>query len=174
MFLTLVGLAVAVFVFLVMKKPDNFRYERSVIINAPAAMIFPHVNGTKAWLAWSPWVKMDPDAKMAFSGPDTGVGASTSWVGKKTGEGSSTVVESKPSELIKFRLDFLKPMKATNIAEFTFAQQASGTLVTWSMYGKNTLFSKFFSVFVNCQKMVEKQFQQGLNDLKTLVEGEKK
>ena len=55
-----------------------------------------------------------------------------SWVGNnKVGEGSMTITESRPSEFIQFKLDFLKPFKATSTAEFTFKAEGSHqTVVT--------------------------------------------
>ena len=161
----------AVFYKIIQSKPDDFRVTRSATINAPAAEIFPHVNDLHKWLPWSPWVKLDPNARNTFDGPSAGEGAKTSWVGNnKVGAGSMLITESRPFELIQIQLDFLKPMKATNIAEFTFTPQGNATQVTWTMTGKNNLLSKTVSLFINCEKMVGKQFEQGLASLKNIVE----
>jgi hypothetical protein len=82
--------------------------------------VFAQVNDFHNWEAWSPWAKLDPAAKATFEGPHPGKGAIFRWAGnEEVGEGSMTITESRPSELIKIKLEFLKPFEATNTAEFT-------------------------------------------------------
>ena len=80
------------------------------------------------------------------------------------------ITESHASALIRFKLEFLRPFKATNVAEFSFNSAGSQTEVTWSMTGKNNLFFKLFGLFMDCDKMVGKDFEKGLASLKTVVE----
>ena len=94
-----------------------------------------------------------------------------SWDGnKKVGAGRMTIVASRPSDMIRIRLEFLRPFKATNMAEFRFHCEDAQTVVTWSMSGKSNLFFKVFSVFVNCDDMVGKDFERGLASLKSVAE----
>src|SRR5690349_1231288 len=119
----LLVLAVLVVGFLVVValQPAEFKVTRSAAMAAPAAAIFPHVNNLHVWKAWSPWAKMDPNAKETYEGPAAGTGAVMRWAGNmKVGEGAMTITESRPNDHIRFRLDFLKPMAATNTAEFSF------------------------------------------------------
>jgi hypothetical protein len=81
-----------------------------------------------------------------------------------------TITESRPNELVQFKLDFLKPFKATNTAEFTFKPEGNQTTVTWSMYGKNSFIGKAVGLFINCDKMVGGQFEQGLAQMKSVAE----
>lgn len=169
--LIIIALAVIIVLVLAAKQPDNFTYTRTSSINAPAAKIFPHVNNLHNWDAWSPWAKLDPNAKNSFEGPEAGVGAKMSWSGNnKVGVGSMTVAESRPSDYIKFNLEFLKPMQANNTAEFSFKPEGDQTVVTWSMSGTNKFMNKIFGVFMNFDKMVGAQFEQGLASLKDVVE----
>lgn len=173
-FLMLLTLAVIIVLALAAKQPDNFTYTRTGSINAPASAIFSHVNNLHNWDAWSPWAKLDPNAKNSFEGPDEGVGAKMSWVGNnKVGVGSMTVTESRPNDFIRFKLEFLKPMQANNIAEFSFIENGNHTTVSWGMSGTSNFMSKVFNVFVNCDKMVGGQFEQGLASLKDVVENKK-
>jgi hypothetical protein len=150
-------------------KPDEFVVTRSATINAPASVVFGNVNDLKKWEAWSPWVEMDPESVATYAGPAAGKGASTHWAGKKSGEGTMTITESNASA-IKFQLDFIKPMKATNTADFTFKTEGNSTVVTWGMYGHNNFLSKMMSVVMNCEKMVGDQFDKGLANLKAISE----
>jgi hypothetical protein len=97
-----------------------------------------------------------------------------SWAGNnKVGVGSMTITESRPSEYIQFKLEFLKPMQATNTGEFSFKPEGDQTTVTWSMNGSNNFMGKVMSLFMNCEKMAGGQFEKGLASLKEIVENAK-
>lgn len=165
-----VVIVVSVFTIVVATRPSYFRVERSVTIAAPAATIFPHVNSSRAWEAWSPWPKLDPKMKVAYAGPAAGVGSSTLFESKKAGTGSSTIVESREPDSIRFRLDMTKPFAGTNDVLFTFKPDGARTVVTWEMTGESNVMTKIVGLFVSCERMVGGEFEKGLNDLKTLVE----
>ena len=159
------------FITVVAGRPDEFIVTRSTQISAPPEKIFPHVNDFHKWEAWSPWAKMDPACKYSYSGAAAGVGAGFAWDGnKKVGAGGMTIIESAPNDLIRIKLEFLKPFKATNTAEFTFKFAGNQTAVTWSMSGKNNFFFKAFGLFLNCDDMVGKDFAKGLAAIKSVVE----
>ena len=169
----LIVLAVAVIVLLVVaaRQPDEFRVSRSSVLPVAPSIVFPHVNELRKWEAWSPWARLDPNAKSTFEGPPAGTGAVMRWAGNKNvGEGSMTITDSRPNEMIQFRLEFLKPFKATNTAEFVFKLQGNQTQITWSMYGTNNFLSKVIGLFINCEKMVGGQFERGFANLKEVVE----
>jgi hypothetical protein len=165
------GFIALLFIIVVIGQPDDFKLSRSAKISAPPEKIFPHVNDLHKWEAWSPWAKLDPQAKNSFSSPNAGLGTSMAWEGNcKVGVGKMTITESQPAAIVRFRLDFEKPMQATNTAEFTFLPDGGGTMVTWSMAGKNSFGGKVFGLFMNCDKMVGGQFEKGLATLKSLAE----
>jgi len=163
---------IAILIFIVIAgRPDEFTVMRSGKISAPPELIFPRVNVLRNWEAWNPWGKMDPNCKMTYDGPPAGVGAGYAWAGnKKVGEGRLTITESKPNELVRLKLEFLKPFKATNSAEFTFQPEGNQTVVTWSMSGKNNFMSKAFGLLMNFDKMVGGDFEKGLAAMKVLAE----
>jgi hypothetical protein len=170
--LIVVAVVVVLFIVVVALRPSDFRVTRSATISAPAEDVFAQVNDLHKWEAWSPWARLDPAAKQSYAGPPAGTGASFSWAGNnKIGEGSMTITESRPAELVRFRLDFLKPFKGTNIAEFTFKADADQTAVNWSMTGKYNFMAKAVGLFINCDKMIGCQFDKGLATLKSLAEG---
>lgn len=152
-------------------QPDEFKLSRSAIIAASPEKIFPYVNDLHQWDAWSPWAKLDPNAKHAFEGAASGAGAAMTWSGnKKIGEGRMTITESAPNDLIRFKLEFVRPFKATNTAEFAFQSQRDQTVVTWSMSGQSNFFFKVFGLFANCDDMAGKDFEKGLAAMKSVVE----
>ena len=169
-------LAVVVVGFLafVATRPSAFHIERSARIAAPPAVVFAQVNDFHRWEGWSPWAKMDPAMKTTYSGAPAGEGAAYAWVGNsQVGEGKMTITGSKPTDHIVVRLEFLKPMAATNTATFTFTPAAGGTDVTWAMDGNNGFVAKGFSVVVNMDKMLGAYFDQGLAAMKTVAESER-
>lgn len=152
-------------------RPGDFCVSRSLAITAPAETVFSLVNTLRQWEAWNPWGKLDPNAKMTYDGPPAGVGASYAWAGNaKVGEGRSTIVESQPSQLVRFRLEFFKPMKGVNMAEFTFKPEGAQTAVTWTMTGKYSFIGKMFHLVIDCEKMMGGQFEKGLAAMKTIAE----
>jgi uncharacterized protein YndB with AHSA1/START domain len=170
----LIGLAVVVVVFVIIiaTRPDDFRVTRSATIAAPPAAMFDQVNDFHKWDNWSPWAKLDPTCKNTFDGAPAGKGAVFAWDGNnKVGAGRMTVTESQPPELIRINLEFLRPFKATNTAEFTFKPEGNGTVVTWGMFGKSNFLSKAFGLFVNCDNMIGKDFEKGLAQMKAVAEG---
>jgi hypothetical protein len=168
----LIGLVVviAVFLIIVALRPVDFRVERSATISAPAALLFEQVNDHHKFAVWNPFLKLDPNVKNTYSGPDSGIGAVCSWEGNsKIGAGSATIIESKPGELVRQRMDWKRPMEGTSTVEFTFKNVGDKTVVTWAMYGKNNFMGKLVSLFMDCEKMVGPQFEQGLAELGKVV-----
>ncbi|MEY4388257.1 MAG: hypothetical protein RLY20_3540 [Verrucomicrobiota bacterium] len=167
------GILAILFIVIVAGQPDDFAMSRSARFAVAPEKVFPHINNLHHWQAWSPWAKLDPNAKNSFTGPDAGSGAAMAWEGNcKVGVGKMTVTDSQPNSIIRFRLDFQKPMQATHTAEFNLLPDAGGTVITWSMSGKNNLMGKIMGLFMNCEKMVAGQFDQGLANLKAIVEGD--
>lgn len=169
----LFGLVAVVVIFCVIAamQPAQFSVSRSLIINAPADKIFAAVNDFRRWENWSPWAKLDPNAKTEFSGAPSGEGAVMAWDGNhEVGKGSMTITESQAPSLIRMRLDFIKPMAGTNDVVFQFQEQDGGTLVTWSMSGHNNFIAKVISLIIDCEKMIGGYYEEGLANLKTLTE----
>ena len=170
---TLIVLAVLVgiLVIIVSLRPVDFRIKRSATIPAPPNVVFQRVNDFHLWQAWSPWARLDPNCKNSFEGAAAGAGAMFAWSGnKKVGEGRMAIVESKPGEYIRLNLDFVKPFEGHCVTEFTFKPESGGTLMTWTMTGKNNFVARAVTLVMNCDKMIGGQFEQGLANLKEVVE----
>jgi Polyketide cyclase / dehydrase and lipid transport len=152
-------------------RPNTFRIERSVLIKGTQARIFGNINDLSKWPTWSPWEKLDPKVQRTLSDPTSGVGASYAWEGnRKVGKGSMEIVESVKSNKVVMKLEFYKPFRASNIAEFTLTKKGTSTEVTWAMYGPQPYKSKLMGTLMDIDGMVGKQFAEGLANLKALVE----
>lgn len=164
-------IAVVALVTVISTRPSEFRVSRSTTISAPPSVVFGQVNDFHEWEAWNPWGKLDPDMTTTYEGPEQGPGATYSWTGDtNVGEGRMTIEESQPNERIRITLEFLKPMKAINTAEFTFQPEGNRTNVTWSMHGENNFMGKAVGLFMDMDKMIGDNFEKGLADLKAIAE----
>ena len=165
------GVIVVAFVGVVAMQPSEFRVSRTATMSAPAPAVFTQVNDFHDWEAWNPWAKLDPAMKQTYEGAPAGAGAIYTWAGNnQVGEGRMTLTESRPSDNIKIRLEFLKPFAATNTAEFTFKPEGDQTVVTWSMSGEKNLVTKAAHLFMSMDKMVGGSFETGLAQMKSVVE----
>jgi uncharacterized protein YndB with AHSA1/START domain len=166
----LVGL-VAVLAVVVALQPADFRIERSTTIAAPAPAVFAQVNDFRRWDAWSPWARVDPTMKQTFEGAPAGAGAVYRWMGnREVGEGRMTMTDSQPPELVRIRLEFMKPFAATNTAEFTFRPEGERTAVTWRMTGQRNFVAKAVCLVMDMDAMVGGMFEKGLAQMKTVAE----
>ena len=169
--LIVLAVIVVVIVVVVAMQPADFRVARSVTISAPPPAVFEQVNDFHKWEAWNPWGKIDPAMKQSYEGAPAGSGAIYTWIGnKEVGEGRMTITESRPSDLVRIKLEFIKPFQATNTAEFTFKPEGNLTAVTWSMSGENNFMAKAIHLFMNMDKMIGGQFEKGLTQIKSVAE----
>jgi len=170
-----VAIIVAAFAAFVAVQPDELNIERTTTIAAPARAVFDQVNDLRKWDNWSPWAKLDPAAKVSFEGAQAGQGAVFKWAGNdKIGEGMMTVTESRPGDLVKIKAEFFKPFEGSNVSEFGFKPNGSGTAVTWSVTGRNdNFFVKAICLVMNMQKTLGGEMDKGLAQMKSIVEGGK-
>lgn len=168
--ITLVVVVAGVLLYAV-NKPDTFRVERTATIKAAPGKIFPLVSDLHKWGEWSPWEKIDPALKRTYSGPESGPGSTYAWEGnKKVGKGRMQITEVSPPSRIVIKLDFEKPMEGHNISDFTLEAKGDSTLVTWDMHGPSPFIAKVMSVFLSMDKVIGKDFEAGLANLKAAAE----
>ncbi|MGO4376865.1 SRPBCC family protein [Pseudoduganella sp. RAF53_2] len=156
---------------LALTQPDSFTVQRSATIKAPPEKIIGYINDFHQWAAWSPWEKLDPNMKRTFEGPVSGQGAVYAWIGNdEVGQGRMEITENSPPSKVVIKLDFIKPFKSTNQAIFALQPQGDSTVVTWTMNGPSQFITKLMTVFVSMDKMIGKDFEQGLSQLKAVAE----
>jgi hypothetical protein len=157
-------------------RPDSFRVQRTASIQAPPEKIFAHINDLHRFNAWNPFDKKDPNVKGSYSGAASGAGAAYAFEGNKdVGRGSIQIIESAPASEVRMRLDMLSPFEAHNIVEFDLRpgmgeNGSSVTRVTWAIQGPVPYFAKIFHMFCDMDRMIGKDFENGLANLKVIVE----
>lgn len=169
----LIGLAVLIAIILIVAstKPNTVHYERSTTINASPERIQAQIVDFHKWMPWSPWEKKDPEMKRDYSGSNSGAGAKYGWNGNsKVGEGNMHIAEVTPDR-VKIDMQFIRPWKAECAIQFQFTQQGGATKVLWSMDGPQIFMGKVMSLFMNMDKLIGKDFEDGLGGLKAAVEG---
>jgi hypothetical protein len=159
------------FVVVVAMRPSEYRVARTASIAAPAPAVFAQVNDFHKWTAWNPWARLDPGMKQTYEGSAAGTGAIYTWAGnKEVGEGRMTVIESRPSNLVRIKLEFFKPFASTSTAEFTLEPEGDRTTVTWSMAGNVNFIAKVVHLFMDMDAMIGGNFEKGLAHMKSVVE----
>jgi hypothetical protein len=166
-----VAIAIAIVLILAVTKPNVFRVQRATTIQAPLEKIFALINDFHRWRSWSPYENRDPAMQRGFAGADKGKGAIYTWDGNNNvGSGRMEIVDSSAPSKIVIKLDFIKPFEGHNTAEFTMLPHGDATNVTWTMYGPASFMSKLMQVFINLDRMIGKDFEIGLANLKRLAE----
>jgi len=173
--LKMIGIALAVTVGVVLAvaatRPNDFRVQRSASIKAPAEKIFPHINDLHAFNTWNPFNKKDPNVKGSYSGAVSGAGAAYAFEGNsEVGRGRIEITDSRPASEVRMSLHMLAPMEGRNVVEFTLRPREDSTSVTWAIQGPMPYISKVLSLFCDMDAMIGKEFENGLAELKTIVE----
>lgn len=167
----LVSLGLLVVLGLAASQPDELFVERQANIAAPPAVVYGYINDLHHFTEWSPWQKRDPAMQTSFEGPGAGAGAIYAWQGnREVGTGRLTITDSVPDSKVEMRLEFSEPFAATDHVRFKLTPTPEGTRVSWAMTGTNDFMSKVLSVFVDMDKMVGRDFEKGLAELKRLAE----
>jgi uncharacterized protein YndB with AHSA1/START domain len=167
------GIVVVLGIFLgyVAIQPSEMHVSRELLIKASPEAIFPYINNAKKADEWMPWKDSDPNVVMSYSGPEEGVGSTSSWESTgRMGVGKAVIVESMPNQLVKTQLSYTRPAEMSQLAEISLTPASEGTMIKWSVSGKNNFVGRIFCAFMNMDKVVGGQFEQGLNKLKSLVE----
>lgn len=167
----LVGL-VALILILAMIVPKTYNVFRTVEISRAKTEVFEYLKSLKKMDEWSPWARKDPNMEKKFTGTDGEVGALSYWNGNKdVGEGEQEIIRIVDGERIESELRFLKPWKSTSNCYTQVDDAGSGkTKVTWGFSGKNKFPMSIVMLFMSMDKMVGKDFEAGLKNLKTVLE----
>lgn len=153
-----------------MMLPSSAKIERSILINAPASEIFPHLNGMRAFHAWSPWSEIDPETHYRFEGPEQGIGSRMSWDSghEQVGLGSQEVVDSVPNQRVEMQLEFGDKGKGN--ATFLLEPEGTATRIRWQFHTEFgwDLFGRYVGLMLD--SMIGMSYEKGLNTLKARIE----
>ena len=166
----LVGI-VALIVILGVIAPKTYDVSRSIVIKKPLADVYNYLKFIKNQDQWSPWAEKDPDMKKTFTGTDGEVGFISAWVGNKdVGSGEQELTGFIENKEVASQLRFLKPWKSTSDAYLRVEETEGGTKVIWGFSGVNKFPISIMMLFMNMDKAVGGDFEQGLAKLKKVLE----
>jgi len=145
---------------------NEFEVKRETTIPAPRETVFGLLADFHRWPEWSPWENRDPEMKRTHSGTPSGVGAVYEWDGnRKAGQGRMEITSADSPSRLQIALQFLKPFKSSNTTTFDLNERDGGTHVMWRMVGPKTLMTRIMGIFASMDKLVGRDFEQGLAQL---------
>lgn len=168
----IIGGITVLIVLLMFIAPKTYHVSRSIIISKPRIEVFKYLKSLKKMDEWSPWATRDPNMKKRFTGIDGEIGAISYWNGNKdVGEGEQEIMKIIDGERIESELRFLKPWKSTSDCYLQVEDEQHGhTKVIWGFMGSNRFPMNIMMLFMSMDKMVGKDFEEGLNNMKDVLE----
>lgn len=163
---------VAVVIFILTLKGEN-HLERSITINAPVEKVYKVVSDFSYNKEWSPWYKMDPNTKYEYTENTSGVGAKYSWDSEDPNvmKGEQEIIEDRKNEFVNTSMKF-GDMAGTYSASFILKPVDDNTTeLTWTYDGKADAVGEKFFIDYLTESFLGPQYEQGLADLKTYIEG---
>ncbi|GAB4248519.1 MAG: SRPBCC family protein [Ekhidna sp.] len=142
----------------------KIKIERAITIEATSEKVFNVLNDFNQWPIWSPWLLMEPEAKVTVARD----GRSYEWEGSRVGSGNMSILDECDNESIDFDLIFLKPWKSKARTSFKLQQEGSATKVTWVMDSSLPFFMFFMKRMM--EAFVGADYERGLDMLKAYVE----
>lgn len=167
----LIGI-IALIIILGLIAPKSYDVSKSIVINRPISQVYEYLRFIKNQDHWSPWKKKDPDMKQSYEGTDGEIGFVAKWEGnKEVGMGEQELKHLDENERIVTELRFLKPWKSQSDGYFNLKEVEPGsTEVSWGFAGKNPFPFNIMMLFWNFEKAVGKDFDEGLSELKKVLE----
>lgn len=167
--LLVLGLLIVAALLIAALLPNSYLVEKSIIVTKPVADVMGKVADLNWYAQWNPWQKTEPDSLQEITGTPKAVGHRYRWKGKKIGEGSLTLRDID-SKHVHFDLEFLKPWRANASDNWVFEEWGTGeTKITWQNNGDLPYpIGRLMGLLIN--KNLQKQFEQGLLNLKSLCE----
>lgn len=149
------------------------KVERSIIINSSASAIYSQLIKLKNFHKFSVWSQQDSSAVYSFSGVDGAVGATTTWKGSPliSGDGKIEITALESNRKIIHQLYFTNPKKRTAKSTFSLTEtEKSVTTVNWVFKLNTPRPWNIFNLLYNLDEKVGVDFENGLKNLKTLIE----
>jgi uncharacterized protein YndB with AHSA1/START domain len=161
-----IGIGIIGFIALVLIIPaflsSKTTVTRSAIVTAPADTVFSYLSNFNNFTQWSPWYEKEPSAVVTVVG--VGTGSKYSWVGKKVGAGSMTIVGLEPNKAVDIKLEFTEPWQSVATTKWSVAPAENGSKVTWEMSQDLSYLKRYFGLKMD--EMIGPDFEKGLSNLK--------
>ena len=153
--------------------PTEFMVERKVVIEKPKSEVFQFTQYLKNQDLYSVWANMAPQMKKEFRGEDATVGFVSSWDSEnpEVGKGEQEILAIDGENRIDYQLRFIEPFESTSSAYMVFDMvDSTTTKVLWGFEGAMPYPSNLMLLFVDMDAELGKDLQNGLNNLKEILE----
>ncbi len=151
------------------RRPKQFHTSRSLPIAAAPERLHGLISSLRQMNTWNPYALRETGGSSSYSGPASGPGAEFHFNGPKSGTGTISILDTGPSKIV-MRLLMTKPFRVDNRIEFTLKPEGEATTVTWAMSGSQPMFARVMSLIIDCDRMVGRDFDEGLANLKAIAE----
>ena len=159
--------AVLLIAMFVIGKP--YHYEKSIFINAPLEKVYANASSMKSFNQWNPWMKLDPNLKVTYTGTSGQVGDRYCWVGNdEVGEGCHEITAWVPNQKVATKMLFKKPFESDATSDLLFSAEGNATKVTWNMDCELDYPMNLMKLFMDGQ--MDKSYGGGLQKLKEISE----
>lgn len=168
-FLKILLAIVAILVIAMLIVGKAYHFEKSIVINAPAEKVYSQINSMKAFNQWNPWMKLDPNLKVTYSGNSGEVGDKYCWDGnEKAGSGCQEITALVPNQKQSTKMIFYKPFESDATSNMVLTPDGNSTKVTWDMDCELDYPMNLMKLFMDSQ--MDKSYGEGLNALKAISE----
>lgn len=168
-FLKIAGVIFVLIIATMLSLGKDYHYEKSTVINASTEKVWQNVNSMKGFNSWNPWVELDPNMKIAYSGNPGEVGDQYCWDGNDdAGKGCHKITAIVPKQKVSSLMIFEKPFQSIASADIILKPEGNGTKVIWTMDCELDYPLNLMKLFMDGQ--MDGSYSKGLTKLKALSE----
>lgn len=171
----LIGVIGLIVLFLLIALVIDKDYEvvREVEINKPKGEVFSYIKFIKNQDNYAVWNQRDPNMKKEYRNEDGTVGFVSAWESedKEVGTGEQEIKAIVEGERMDMELRFKVPFEATEQAYMVTEAVSEGTTkVKWGFNGHMPYPMNTMLLFMDFDKMIGGDLEQGLKNLKNVLE----
>ncbi|MBU3677211.1 MAG: SRPBCC family protein [Chitinophagaceae bacterium] len=148
--------------------PKKLDVETVKVIAKTPEQVYATFSDFKTWPRWSKWILEDPEMKLTFSEPSSGLGSEYSWESKQSGNGRMKLVACSPNESIDYALYFdgMSPSKTS----IRLKPIPEGTEIHWRMYSEDAFpfVLRGMMWMANMNQRIKDDFNRGIDNMAKL------
>jgi len=176
--LLLIGVGVVI---LGLVAPTDYSVERTVTIAAPANVVADEMLQYKNFKHWSPWQHLDTNMKTEITGPERTVGTRYFWSGENGAGSGEMIIKSfinstsedrkYSTESLGYTMHFKEPWESEADGYWRVEDAGNGqSKAVWGFTTHSGFPLNGIMMLMGMEKMLAKDFDKGLNNLKAVAE----
>ncbi len=149
----------------------DFDLSRTIIINRPKAEVYAFIRQLQKQALWMPWFANDPGLVVKYKGEDGKIGAASYWKGNNKIEGIQKITKVHEGKILETQLLFLRPYKSLSVNYMAVKElESERTKLVWGVKGVHRFPASVFMLFYGMERAIGKDFDDGLQNLKNILE----